>query len=141
MKLNHQVLLTTFLCTLVVMSGVHAGPLTYVPTNPDFGGNPNNAPGLLASAQATNKHTASSGSSYFNQTPLEQFNQTLEQTVLSQLASAATTKLLGPNGQLVPGTFSTSAFSITVVDEGNGKLLITTVDKKTSASTTFEVSK
>ena len=36
-----------------------------------------------------------------NQTPLQQFNATLERTVLSQLASAATSKLLGQDGKLV----------------------------------------
>lgn len=133
--------ITVLVCTSVLLNGAMAGPLTYTPVNPDFGGNPNNAAGLMASAQATNKHTASADSnSLLNQTPLEQFNQTLEQTVLSQLASAATTKLVGANGQLVPGTFSTGTFSITVVNAGNGILTVTTVDKTTGASTTFQVS-
>ena len=76
------------LCLITVgISSAVAGPLVYTPINPDFGGNPNNAAGLLSSAQTTNKHTAANNSS-LNQTPLEQFNQTLEQSVLSQLFMA-----------------------------------------------------
>lgn len=120
-----------------------AGDLVYTPVNPNFGGHPANGPGLLAGASATNRHTASSGlgrSSLLDQSPLTQFNQTLERMVLGQLASAATSKLTGPDGKLVPGTFSTANFNITVVDLGGGILRITTVDKATGATTSFEVS-
>lgn len=118
-----------------------ATELVYLPVNPSFGGYPANGPGLLASASATNKHTARSGleSSVFDQSPLAQFNQTLERTVLSQLAAAATSKLTGVDGKLVPGTFSTTNFTITIIDLGGGLLRITTTDKTTGATTSFEV--
>jgi curli production assembly/transport component CsgF len=116
-----------------------ATDLIYVPVNPSFGGSPLNGPVLMNSASATNRHTLSPAS-LFNQSPLEQFNQTLERVVLSQLASAATSKFIGADGKLVPGTFTTSNFNITIVDLGGGVLRITTTDKKTGASTTFEVS-
>ena len=118
-----------------------ATELVYLPVNPNFGGYPANGPALLASASATNKHTEAGlgRSSMFDQSPLAQFNQTLERTVLSQLASAATSKLTGPDGKLLPGTFTTANFTITVVDLGNGNLRITTTDKTTGATTSFEV--
>jgi curli production assembly/transport component CsgF len=118
-----------------------ASELVYVPVNPNFGGAPSNGPGLLASASSTNKHGQSGlgGSSPLDQTPLQQFNQTLERMMLSQLASAATSKLLGPDGKLVPGTFSTENFIITVTDLGGGLLRVTTTDKATGAVTSFEV--
>lgn len=118
-----------------------AADLVYLPVNPNFGGYPANGPGLLASAAATNKHKEEplGGSSPFNQSPLAQFNQTLERTVLSQLAAAATSKLMGQDGKLVPGTFTTANFIITVTDLGGGILRVTTTEKSTGVTTTFEV--
>ena len=120
--------------------GAGASDLVYVPVNPNFGGAPNNAPGLLAAASATNKHGLQSGlgGSSLNQTPLQQFNQTLERMVLSQLASSATSKLLGQDGKLIPGTFSTENFVITVTDLGGGILRVTTTEA-TGVVTSFEV--
>jgi curli production assembly/transport component CsgF len=118
-----------------------ASELVYVPVDPNFGGSPSNAPGLLASASATTKHGQSGlgGASPLNQSPLEQFNQTLERMMLSQLASAATSKLMGQDGKLLPGTFSTENFIITVTDLGGGLLRVTTTDKSSGAVTSFEV--
>lgn len=136
--------LQRFACALAMLPcTTFASELVYVPVNPNFGGHPANGPGLLAGATATNKHSAGSAmgrSSLLDQSPLAQFNQSLERMVLGQLASAATSKLTGPDGKLVPGTFSTANFNITVVDLGGGMLRITTVDKTTGATTTFEVS-
>lgn len=123
----------------VLSSAATATDIVYVPANPSFGGNPMNGAVLLGTASATNKHTFSA-SSIFNQSPLEQFNQTLERTVLAQLSSAATSKFIGADGKLMPGTFTTTNFTITIVDLGGGALRITTTDKTTGASTSFEVS-
>lgn len=132
----------TIVCGLALWAGgAGASDLVYVPVNPNFGGAPNNAPGLLAAASATNKHGLQSGlgGSSLNQTPLQQFNQTLERMVLSQLASSATSKLLGQDGKLIPGTFSTENFVITVTDLGGGILRVTTTEKATGVVTSFEV--
>jgi curli production assembly/transport component CsgF len=59
--------------------------------------------------------------------------------MLSQLASAATSKLMGTDGKLLPGTFSTENFVITVTDLGGGLLRVTTTDKSSGAVTSFEV--
>jgi curli production assembly/transport component CsgF len=128
-------------CLALLTSGACATELVYTPVNPSFGGYPANGPGLLAAASATNKHTAAGlgGSSLLNQTPLQQFNQTLERTVLSQLASAATSKLMSQDGKLMPGTFTTANFIITVTDLGGGVLRVTTTEKATGATTSFEV--
>lgn len=126
----------------LLCASASAAELIYAPVNPNFGGYPANGPGLLASASATNKHKDASGlggSSPFNQTPLAQFNQTLERTVLSQLSSAATSKLIGQDGKLVPGTFETANFIITVTDLGGGMLRVSTTEKATGTTTSFEV--
>ncbi|NIA53365.1 curli assembly protein CsgF [Massilia sp. TW-1] len=128
-------------CLALWGAAAGASELVYVPVNPSFGGSPSNGPGLLASASATNKHGSSGlgGSSPLNQSPLQQFNETLERMMLSQLASAATSKLMGTDGKLLPGTFSTENFVITVTDLGGGLLRVTTTDKSTGAVTSFEV--
>lgn len=118
-----------------------AGELVYVPTNPAFGGN--NAAAtqvLLSTAQATNKHKGpDTAAALADQSPLQQFNDMLERTVLGQLAAAATSSILGPNGKLVPGTVETGNFRITITDLGGGMLQITTTDKTTGATTSFEI--
>ena len=129
-------------CFILLPAGsAGATDIIYQPANPAFGGYPGNGQHLLATATATNKHVGKDGlgRSMLDQSPLAQFNQTLERTVLSQLAAAATSKLTGTDGKLVPGTFSTENFTINVVDLGGGMLRITTTDKATGASTSFEV--
>ncbi|NYT51423.1 curli assembly protein CsgF [Parapusillimonas granuli] len=122
-----------------------ATPLVYYPLNPSFGGNPLNGPVLLNSALATNKHTNpdldEARDALENKTPLEVFNETLERSIISRLATAASSKIIGPDGQFVPGTLETDNFTITVADLGNGFLSITTTDKMTGGLTTFQVGK
>jgi curli production assembly/transport component CsgF len=138
MKTRHTC--TVVACSLAFLAqGTSATELVYCPVNPSFGGSPLNASGLLGSASSTNKHNVSA-SSMFNQTPLEQFNQTLERMVLGQLASSATSKFIGTDGKLIAGTFTTTNFNITIADLGGGSMRITTVDKATGATTSFEVS-
>lgn len=122
-------------------SAADATEMVYVPLNPSFGGSPANGLVLLGSAQATNKHKEGDlgGSSIFNQSPLQQFNDTLERAVLGQLASSATSKVLGPDGKLIPGSVETGNFRIQITDLGAGNLRVTTTDKVTGTATSFEV--
>lgn len=118
-----------------------ASELVYVPVNPNFGGSPFNAAGLLSSAQATNKHEdprSSNIGSAFSRTPLQQFNESLERSVLSQLASAATSNVIA-GGKIVPGTVQTGNFTIVITDLGGGLLEIVTTDKATGATSSFQV--
>jgi len=115
-----------------------ATELVYVPTNPAFGGNPLNANGLLNAAQATNKHKEPAAAST-KQSSLEQFTDLLERSVLSQLSAAATSGIMGSGGKLRPGSVETGNFRIDIVDAGGGVLVITTTDKSTGASTSFQV--
>jgi curli production assembly/transport component CsgF len=120
----------------------HAGSLIYTPINPTFGGSPDNGPYLLATANAVNKHQApatSTPSAFGPQTALEQFNQQLEQAILSRLASSVTSTIVGPNGTLQPGTITTGQFTVNVKDIGSGQLQVTTTDTTTGATTTFQV--
>jgi curli production assembly/transport component CsgF len=133
---------TIVLALLAFCAGNAAGSeMVYVPLNPSFGGNPlNNS--LFNSANAQNKHKdpdAGLGAGGLNQTPLKQFNDILERSILGQLASAATSSVIGAGGKLVPGSVQTGNFLITISDLGGGLLRVTTTDKVTGATSTFEV--
>jgi len=120
-----------------------ATELIYYPRNPSFGGNPAYGHVLLNSALATKTHTdpgLDDQSAIEEKTPLEQFNETLERQVVNRLTTAATSKIIGPNGNLIPGNLETDNFIIQIADMGNGMLNVTTTDKLTGASTAFMVS-
>jgi curli production assembly/transport component CsgF len=115
-----------------------ATELVYVPTNPVFGGSPLNANGFLSAAQMTNKHKEPAAPAG-RQNALQQFTDLLERSVLSQLSAAATSGVMGAGGKLRPGTVETGNFRIDIVDSGGGILTITTTDKTTGDSTSFQV--
>lgn len=119
-----------------------ASEMVYSPLNPSFGGNPNNGVVALSSATATNRHKDPNaiGSSSLQKTPLQTFNDTLERAILGQLASSVSQKLLGNGtGKLTPGTVDTTNFTIKISDLGGGLLQVTTTDKFTGVSTSFQV--
>ncbi|WP_394065696.1 curli assembly protein CsgF [Alcaligenes sp. WGS1538] len=126
-----------------LLAPAQATELVYTPVNPSFGGSPLNGQWLLNSAQITNKHTDPDaqdlGSAFEQRTPFQDFNDQLERSVLSRLASAASSQFVDSNGKFVPGTFETGSFTVSVVDVGGGALTITTTDRITGASTTFRV--
>lgn len=120
-----------------------ASELIYYPRNPSFGGNPAYGHVLLNSTLATKTHTDPGLDDQMGleeKTPLEQFNETLERQVVNRLTAAATSKIMGPNGNLIPGNLETDNFIINVADMGNGMLNVTTTDKLTGATTAFMVS-
>ena len=130
---------SAILLTGLCASAAIGSELVYVPLNPSFGGNPQNGQTLLNSAQATNKHKDPAAGALSQKSSLEQFNEMLERSILSQLASAATSNVLGPAGKLTPGTVETGNFRIVITDLGGGVLQITTTDKVTGSSTSFVV--
>ena len=123
---------------------VHATEMVYSPVNPSFGGSPLNGPVLLNSANAQNKHkepvSNSTYAGYKAPTALDTFNQRLQSMILDRMANQITGSLFDSTGGLHPGVVETSSFKIAIVDLGNGMMLITTTDKTTGASTTFEIS-
>lgn len=136
----------TRLAILVLLLAPLAGAATeivYQPVNPSFGGNPLNGPNLLNSANAQNKLTDPNAPTFFgrtSQSQLDLFNQRLQSLILDRIASSLTGSLFDADGNLQPGHVETSTFIIDIVDLGNSRLLITTTDKTTGASTSFEIS-
>ena len=130
----HYRLVSAFAIACALQAGPScATELVYTPINPTFGGNPNNAPGLLAQANAQNKYKAPVKSD------LDAFNDNLQKAILSRLSSQALTSLFGKGSTLAPGNYDTGAFTITVTDIGNGILKILTTDKSTGSVVSFEV--
>ncbi|WP_017522537.1 curli assembly protein CsgF [Pusillimonas noertemannii] len=131
------------LAALLASSPAGATEMVYYPLNPSFGGSPLNGPVLLNSALATNKHTDPAADQDLygggQQSPLEIFQDTLERAILGRLAASATSRIVGEDGKLIPGNLETENFTINIVDVGGGLLSITTIDKVTGGSTTFQV--
>lgn len=128
---------------LMVPASVFGGPLVYTPVNPSFGGNPLNGPNLLNAANAQNKLTDPTVSSLFgrtSQSQLDLFNQRLQSLILDRIANSLSNSLFDANGNLKAGVVETSTFLISIVDLGNGQLLVTTTDKATGASSSFQIS-
>lgn len=116
-----------------------ATEMVYTPINPSFGGNANNGTVLLSSAQAQNPYKDPSIKQPAELTPLQQFNDSLQRSVLSRLSAAATSTLIGANGQLLPGSVDTGNYHIVIADLGAGLLQVTTTDKTTGESVSFQV--
>lgn len=128
---------------LLIAPAAHTTELIYTPVNPAFGGSPLNSATLLNAANAQNKHKdpeEALNRARTQQTPLQQFNETLQRSILSRVASAATGQVLDAGGRLVPGIVDSANFRIAVTDLGSGTLDITTTDKTTGVSTSFQVS-
>lgn len=138
-KLLHGAALAALLGT-----AAHGTEIVYQPVNPSFGGNPLNSAHLLNLANTQNRYPNDpNAQSLFGrgaQSQLDLFNQRLQSLILDRIASSVTGSLFDANGNLQPGTIETSTFLISIVDVGNGQLLITTTDKTTGASTSFQIS-
>lgn len=126
-------------CSLYAAT-VQASELVYVPINPNFGGNPLNGTILMNEAQAQNHWTDDGSSQPSKQSPLQQFQSSLENAILSRVSSAVASKIVGSNGQLIPGVLDTQDFTIAITSLGGGVLQITTTDKSTGQTTQFQVS-
>ena len=125
----------------VLACGAGATDLVYRPINPSFGGDPLNGPTLLNEANAQNRHKDpdEQRDRFSTQTPLQQFNDQLQRAILGRISSSVSGGLFNSSGQLVPGVVETADFRIAIVDLGGGVLSITTTDKVSGQSTTFQV--
>lgn len=150
--MNLRLVLCVSLLLVTMGSARAAGSLVYTPNNPSFGGNPNNGIVLMNSAQAQNRtkdpelealraqSTSGSGSGGTTTTSLlQQFNQTLQRSILSRLAVSATNSLIGSTGGMQPGEVDTGDFLIQIVDQGGGLLRVTTTDKSSGETVSFQI--
>jgi curli production assembly/transport component CsgF len=115
-----------------------ASELVYTPINPSFGGNPGNGPNLMGIAAAQNGHKAPPTTPL---TPLQRFNNSLQQAVLNQLATQIKDTIFGTGGTTItPGTYNAGNYVVTVIQNADGSLTISTTDKTNGSTATFDVS-
>ena len=133
-----------FLCFLLAITfsgSLQASEIIYTPVNPNFVGKPGNASMLMSEAEAINKFKDPAAVNPFAKlSPLDQFNSNLQQFVLNQIAASVTSQIIDANGNLIPGTIETQQFSISIAANATtGGLTISTTDKTTGQTTSFEV--
>jgi len=119
-------------------TSVMASALVYQPVNPSFGGNPLNGSILLNEAQAQNDTTAP----VRTQTPadrLRAFNQALQNAVLSRVQSSVISRIVSVDGGLIPGRVETQDFIIEVIQNSGGSVTVSTTDRTTGQTSTFEI--
>lgn len=122
---------------LAVSSQVASGSeLVHQFISPSFGGNPNNSAHLLGLASAQNQFQ---DDGLEEQSPLDEFNERLQRSLLGRITSAVTQDIIDIDGNITPGIFDTIDYTINVIDEGNGLVTIETVDKLTGDRTVIQV--
>lgn len=116
-----------------------AQDFTYQPQNPAFGGSYLNYSWLLSSAQAQNSFTEEQDdfSSRFDRDPLEDFQQTLNRQILSQITRQLTNDQFGEEG-LQEGQYEIGNYQIDVAP-GADAIQITILDTSTGGQTTVSV--
>ncbi len=122
-------------------SATLAGEITYQPINPNFGGNPFNAPPLLNSANAQNgfRDPASIRAPRVPLTSAQRFAQRLDSAVLSRLTRLLAGQVVDTNGDLVTGgTINTGINTIDVIETGTGTVIQIT-DLVTGEVTTINI--
>ncbi len=124
---------------LFFVSATNASELIYRPVNPSFGGNANNGVYLLNSAKAQNQFDDPDAPSRKELTPMEEFNQRLQRSLLSRMTSIISRSVIGDNGDINPGNFETTDFLISITDLGDGQMNITTTDKVTGDQTSIMI--
>ncbi len=113
-----------------------ATEMVYAPINPSFGGNPNNAPGLLSIAQVQNGNRAPVVvSAAVPLTAVEKFSASLNSLILNRLASETMATLFGTSSLLKAGTYTAGDFTVTITQpDSSSNLKIVTTDKAGNTS-------
>jgi curli production assembly/transport component CsgF len=94
--------------------------LVYTPKNPAFGGNPGNYSWLKNSADTQNLFEEEFGSDRFSRDPLEDFQNSLQRQILSQLTRDLVLRQFGEEGNIQESRFEFGEFTIEVIPGVNG---------------------
>ena len=117
-----------------------AQQFVYTPINPNFGGYYYNGSWMLAEAQAQNTKTAPSSSSTYNPystDPLQNFQSSLNQQILSQLSQKIVTSAFGESA-LTKGHYQLGSYVIDVNPSSDG-LHVNIQDNSNGGQTTIVV--
>lgn len=123
MKKIQFYLSTLFMIVLLSAGKSMAQQFVYTPINPNFGGYYYNGSWMLAEAQAQNDKTApgSSTSSYgsYSSDPLQNFQQSLNQQILSQLSQKIISSAFGESA-LTKGHYQLGNYVIDINPSSDG---------------------
>jgi curli production assembly/transport component CsgF len=114
-----------------------AQDFVYTPLDPAFGGSPLNYSWLMNSAKAQNPYQITPSFS-FNQNPLQNFQQSLQRRILSQLTQKILQKRFGNINLKQPNNYQFGDFNINIVPAPNG-LQININDNSTGKQTTVTI--
>ncbi len=138
-KLNY--IIPTLLLFIIFMSNRSiAQQFVYTTINPNVGRNYFNGSWMLAEAQEEKKKTAPrSSSSYnpYNTNPLQNFQQSLNQQILSQLSQKIVSSAFGENA-LTQGHYQLGNYIIDINPSSDG-LHVNIQDNSTGSQTTIVV--
>lgn len=122
-----------------MLFNVKASELFYVPTNPSFGGNPNNAAWLMNSAASQNEITDMDNKDVFNRDPLQEFKENLNRQILNRFSSEIVQTAFGDSqDDLKEGTYQIGDF-IVDVRPLNSNIRVVITDNGTGNQTVIEV--
>jgi curli production assembly/transport component CsgF len=128
--------ITTWLILCMGVISANAGELVYTPTNPSFGGNPNNASGLLAVANAQNDYKAPKAVV----SDLDKFTAAIQTAVLNRLKKDAIDTLLPTEGDLVfDKSVTYGNFEFTLKKGTDGSVILITVDTLNGGESKVEI--
>jgi curli production assembly/transport component CsgF len=140
MKKTPSCLWLTALTLSLLCFGSGASELRYIPVNPTFGGNPLNATGLQANANAINDFKAPTTPPL---TSLQKFTANIEAAIISRLQTTAINGLFDTKGNFNPelGTNVTAGnFRIQITtDPATGGLTLVTTDITSGQATSINI--
>lgn len=116
---------------------LQAQDLVYTPINPAFGGMTYNYQWLLSSANAQNTHQASSGS-FYSTNPFDNFTQSLQSQILSELAQEIVQSRFGNLDLNQKGKYDLGSFIINIVPGLSG-IDITVFNKNSGDQSTITI--
>jgi curli production assembly/transport component CsgF len=122
----------SFILLLIFSNNLYSSELIYTPINPSFGGFSGNGTVLLNLANAENKYKDPDAVDPFSRgAGINNFKETLNRLILSQLASKIVTDTFGDGA--ASGTYTTSDYQIDV-DPTDGTLTIITITELSTGS-------
>ncbi len=116
---------------------LQAQDLVYTPVNPAFGGSPYNYQWLLNSANAQNTHQKSS-SSFYSTNPFDNFTQSLQSQILSELAQEIVQSRFGNLDLNQKGKYDLGSFIINI-QPGLSGIDITVFNKNSGDQSTITI--
>ncbi len=120
MKYSNIVFFFLLLLFFICGKNGFAQQLVYTPINPSFGGYYYNGTWMLAQAQAEKKFTGgTTGYTPQSTNPLQNFQSTLNNAILSQLSQKIISQVFGEN-TLQKGTYQFGNYSVNINPQNDG---------------------